>query len=181
MPYIIALAVLVVIGVGFALFQNSNTEKESLDTTAITVEERIPAETATTTDFVATEPTPETPTIPVDTIVSTPTTKPEIVVGALDYVDGTYTTAVTYMTPKKDEYLLDVTFTIANDVVIDTDIVYSQGAEKDPNAQRFEAAYEAVVIGKDIDTLNLSRVGGASLTTGAFNKALANIKLDAGA
>ena len=41
MPYIIALAVLVVIGVGFALFQNSNTGQESLDTTAIKVEEKV--------------------------------------------------------------------------------------------------------------------------------------------
>ena len=170
MPYIIAFVVIVVIGVSYTLFQNSKPIDETTDTTAIRVEETLPEDNTASTDSVATEPAPETPT-----------TKPEVVADAPDYVDGTYKTSVTYTTPKKDEYLLDVTFTIANDIVTDTNIVYSQGAEKDPNAQRFEKAYEALVIGKDMDAISLSRVGGASLTTGAFNNALAKIKYDAGA
>lgn len=174
MPYIIAFVVIVVIGVSYTLFQNSKPGGETADTTAIRVEETIPEDNTAPTDSVAAEPVPET-------TVSTPTTKPEVVADAPDYVDGTYTTAVTYTTPKNDEYLLDITLTIANDVVVDADVVYSQGAEKDPNAQRFEAAYEAQVIGKDMDAISLSRVGGASLTTGAFNNALAKIKYDAGA
>ncbi len=177
MPYIIAFVVIVVIGVSFAFFQKSDTVVETTDTTAARTEETIPTEPTTPTDSVATEPAPT----PTNATPETPTSKPEVVAQTSDYNDGSYTTSVTYMTPKKDEYALDITLTLANDVVVDADIVYTKGAEKDPNAQRFEAAYEAVVIGKDIDTLNLSRVGGASLTTGAFNNALAKIKLDAGA
>lgn len=190
MPYIIALAVLVVVGVGFALFQNSNTEQESLDTNAITVEERIPAETATPTDSVATEPAPqpeqddnvaEEIPVPTNTVIETPTPEPVVVVPSSDYADGSYTTSVTYKTPERDEYSMDVTLTIANDKVIDSNIVYGQKAIKDSNVKRFNSAYEAQVIGKDMDTISLSRVGGASLTTKAFNNALAKIKLDAGA
>ncbi len=170
MPYIIAFVIIIVIGLGFTLFNSSKTADQSANDTGILVEENFDGEIDITTDSIATKPAPETPT-----------TKPEVVADAPDYVDGTYTTAVTYTTPKNDEYLLDITLTIANDVVVDADVVYSQGAEKDPNAQRFEAAYEAQVIGKDMDAISLSRVGGASLTTGAFNNALAKIKYDAGA
>ncbi len=163
MPYIIAFVIIIVIGISYAVFKNPNTEKETLNNAITKTEEMTVEEKAPTTESVATEPAPE----PAAEIY--------------DYTDGSYTTSVTYFTPMQSEYLLDVTLKIENDIVVDAGIVYSQGAEKDPNAQRFEAAYEAVVIGKDIDSLNLSRVGGASLTTGAFNKALAKIKLDAGA
>jgi len=169
MPYIIAFVVIVVVGVSFTLFQNSKPAEETTDT-AIRVEEKLPEENNAPTDSIATEPAPETPTA-----------KPEVTADAPDYNDGSYTTSVTYTTPKNDEYSLDITLTIANDVVVDTNVVYSQGAEKDPNAQRFDKAYEALVIGKDMDAISLSRVGGASLTTGAFNNALAKIKYDAGA
>ncbi len=37
-------------------------------------------------------------------------------------------------------------------------------------------AYESQVIGKKLDAIKLSRVGGASLTTGGFNDALAKVK-----
>lgn len=143
MPYIIAVLVLAVIGIGFTFFKTS------------------------------TQPASETPIVE----TSTPTT--EVASQTVDYKNGVHTAAVTYLTPIKAEYKLEVSLTLANDVVTDAQIIYSQGAEKDPNAQRFEAAYRTEVIGKDIDTLNLSRVGGASLTTAAFNNALMNIKTDA--
>ncbi len=143
MPYIIAVLVIAVLGIGFTLLQSNKTE---------------------------------TPT-PVAQEVTVPNA--EVTTGVNDYKDGNHVSKVTYLTPAKNEYMLDVTLVVTNDIVTDAQIIYSQGAEVDPNAQRFEAAYRTEVIGKDIDTLNLSRVGGASLTTGAFNNALANIKTDA--
>ena len=111
------------------------------------------------------------------------TTTPIAQVAAADTVasrkDGTYTSEVTYLTPTFSKYQLDVSLSIKNNIVTEATVADSQGAEKDPNAQRFEGAYRAEVIGKDINSLNLSRVGGASLTTGAFNEALAKIKTDA--
>ena len=148
MPYVIAIIAIVVIGVGFTLFQSKGTESTSVTVTDETIkleEAPIIAETVTTTD----------------------------------YSDGTYTTDVTYQTPKRDEYGVNVSLTLVKDIVTDAKVTYSQGAENDPNAARFEAAYKGEVIGKDIDALNLSRVGGASLTTAAFNNALVKIKADA--
>ncbi len=143
MPYIIAVLVIAVLGIGFTLLQSNKVEETP---TPVVQEVAVPNTETTTTN---------------------------------DYRDGSHTTKVTYLTPMKSESILDVTLMVTNDIVTDAQIVYSQGAENDPNAQRFETAYRTEVIGKDIDTLNLSRVGGASLTTSAFNEALANIKTDA--
>jgi hypothetical protein len=158
MPYIIAIIVIIALGVGFTLFQSRGEAERSMD--------QVPA--------VITAPpasTSESPTAPETPVTQTTTTS--------DYKDGTYKSDVTYQTPKRDEYGVGVSLTLSKDIVTGVTVTYSQGAEKDPNAQRFEAAYKTEVIGKDIDTLNLARVGGASLTTGAFNNALAEIKSDA--
>ena len=149
MPYIIAIVVVVALGVGFTLFQNKSVEAPTLPP----VTQEAPAKTT-------------------ETNVGSSNTKS-------DYKDGTYATDVTYFTPKRDEYGVNVSLKLTKDIVTDAKVTYSNGGEKDPNAARFEAAYKAEVIGKDIDTLNLSRVGGASLTTAAFNNALVNIKADA--
>lgn len=159
MPYLIAIALIIIAGVVYLfLYDNNASESPVVDvstqgsTTDVTSGEKIKVPTSPT-------PTPTTP--------------------ANGYKDGTYETSVTYLTPVRSQYKLDVTFTVAKDVITAADVAYSQGAEKDPNAAKFEAAYKAQVIGKDIDSLNLSRVGGASLTTGAFNNALVAIKTDA--
>jgi hypothetical protein len=144
MPYIIAILVVAILGVGFTFFQASKS-----DTPAPATKE-----------------------------TSVPTTN-TTAAGAASYKSGSHATKVTYMTPARSEYVLDVTLILENDIITDAQITYSQGAEKDPNAAKFEAAYRTEVIGKDIDAINLSRVGGASLTTGAFNNAVANIKNDA--
>lgn len=120
------------------------------------------------TDMVATEATP--------TEVATRETSGE---ATPVIADGAHTTSVTYLTPARDEYLLDITLTTENGIIVDANIVYSQGSEIDPNAQRFEAAYKEVVIGQPIAGLEVSRVGGASLTSAAFNQALENIRSEA--
>jgi hypothetical protein len=153
MPYIIALVVIVALGVGFTLLQSDKTVTTETPTpiTETVTETQAPAETVDATETAAEN----------------------------DYKNGTHATQVTYMTPMRAEYLLDISLTLKNDIVTDADVVYSKGAEVDPNAQKFEAAYKSEVIGKDIDSLNLSRVGGASLTTTAFNEALVSIKSNA--
>lgn len=162
MSYIIAIIAIVVIGVGFTLFQSQKSTEVEVAT--------APTQEIVTQEIEA-SPTPEqvTPTEP----TTNPTTAES------DYADGTYTANVTYLTPKRDEYGVAVSLTLTKDIVTGAKVTYSNGAENDPNAAKFEAAYKAQVIGKDIDSLNLSRVGGASLTTGAFNDALVKIKADA--
>jgi hypothetical protein len=132
MPYIIAVVIAAVLGVGFTFYENS---KHTSSTPA--------------------------------TLQATDTRT---------FKNGTYSKSVTYTNPKQSEYRLDTTLTVANNIVTDASIVYSQGAENDPNAKHFEDAYKTEVIGKSLGTINLSRVGGASLTTNAFNNALTDIK-----
>lgn len=159
MPYIIAILVVVALGVGFTVFQSNKTEP-----------------VATTEISGVTDLAPNKNSEPVKGPSSS---APEVAAPASDYKDGEYSTQTTYLTPRRDEYGVAVSLSLSKDIVTGVTVTYSQGAENDPNAARFEAAYKAQVIGKDIDTLNLSRVGGASLTTGAFNKALITIKADA--
>ncbi len=45
----------------------------------------------------------------------------------------------------------------------------------------FIAGISDVVVGKDIDTIKVDKVGGSSLTSGGFNKAVEEIKADAAA
>lgn len=153
MPYIIAALIVVVLGVGFTLFKTN----PPAETTTVVTE-------STSTASVAMERTTATPNA---------TTHQSA------YKDGTYQSEVTYLTPIRKEYKLDVELTVKDGIVTASNVDYSQGAELDPNPKRFEAAYKTKIIGKSLDNINLSRVGGASLTTAAFNKALVAIKADA--
>ncbi|MCA9362529.1 hypothetical protein KC906_04080, partial [Candidatus Kaiserbacteria bacterium] len=149
MAYIIGIIVVVLVAVGFALMKSEDAPEPTM------AQEETNSPEASTDILVAG-----------DTEVNTE------VVSASTIPDGAHTTSVTYLTPANNEYLLNVTLTTNNGVITDANIVYSQGAEVDPNAQRFEGAYKEAIIGKQIDELDLSRVGGASLTTGAFNRAI---------
>jgi hypothetical protein len=52
-------------------------------------------------------------------------------------------------------------------------------APKTPSHTGFDTAYEAEVVGQPLDDLRLSRTGGASLTSDAFNEAVTDIKQQA--
>ena len=162
MPYLIAIIVLVVVALGFTLFR-SNTPAETTEVVSLN------SSSTAQGDVMA------VPAGDADSNNDSPNTT------ATAFKNGSYDTVVTYLTPLRTEYKLDVELTLKDGIVTGADVGYSQGAEKDPNAQRFEAAYKTEVIGKSLDSINLSRVGGASLTTGAFNNALAEIKADAAA
>lgn len=162
MPYLLAIVVLVVVALGFTLFRSS-TPTESSETVTLN-------SSSTAQGAVVAVPNGDS-----DTNGTTPADSNSA------YADGTYNSQVTYLTPIRKEYKLDIEMTVKDGIVTTADVDYSQGAEVDPNAQNFEAAYKTEVIGQSLDSINLSRVGGASLTTGAFNKALAEIKTDAAA
>ena len=162
MPYLIAIIVLVVVALGFTLFR-SNTPAETTEVVSLN------SSSTAQGDVVA------VPAGDVDANNDSSNAP------AAAFKDGSYDTVVTYLTPMRTEYKLAVELTLKDGIVTGADVGYSQGAEKDPNAQRFEAAYKTEVIGKSLDSINLSRVGGASLTTGAYNNALAEIKADAAA
>lgn len=193
MPYLIAIAIVIVAGIGFTLFQS---DEKSEDTISAIVEQSIENdETATTaststpepvtennTPTPVTEPAPATtntaakPTTPTQPAPAKPVETPAV---AYDYKNGTYSSKITYNVPDHKTYTMDVSLTIENDKVTASNIVYSSNANSDGNTKKFNGAYSSQVIGKDIDSINLSRVGGASLTTNAFNNAVSAVKANA--
>lgn len=89
---------------------------------------------------------------------------------------ATFTENVSYLTPARTEHTMIVSLTIVDGVVTDSSIIYDEGEGfSNPNQERFDGAYKAEVIGKPLSEISLSRVGGASLTSQAFNDAVAKI------
>jgi len=95
------------------------------------------------------------------------------------YTDGTYTAEGSYISPAGEESV-KVELTLDGDIV--TAVTVTPEAD-DPQAKSFQEKFASgiadVVVGKDIDTLNVSRVAGSSLTSGGFAEALKAIKVDA--
>ncbi len=95
------------------------------------------------------------------------------------YRDGTYTEDGDYVSPGGPQSVT-VKLTLAGDKVTTVTVT---GHASDPTAKSYQAQFiggiAAKVVGKDIDTLKVSRVAGSSLTSGGFNAALKAIKADA--
>lgn len=95
------------------------------------------------------------------------------------YKDGSYTETQSYRTPEGREEIT-VTTTLSNGVITAVSIQNSgYDRESREYQQAFAASYESYVVGKSIDSLQLSRIAGASLTTDGFNSAIETIKNDA--
>lgn len=88
------------------------------------------------------------------------------------------TATVAYGIPQGYSEDMTVTLSILNNTITDVSIQYGIGVNHESvwYQNRFQSAYRPLVIGKNIDSISLSRVGGASLTTNAFNAALHAIK-----
>jgi uncharacterized protein with FMN-binding domain len=97
------------------------------------------------------------------------------------YVDGDYEATADYQSPNGTE-TIDVAVTLKNDVITDVTVT---GKSKSPSPEvlRFQGEFEAgiadAVTGKNIDQLDVHRVGGSSLTSSGFNEAINQIKLKA--
>jgi uncharacterized protein with FMN-binding domain len=99
---------------------------------------------------------------------------------ALRYANGVYDESGSYVSPGGPE-TIEVHLTLSHDLV--SAISVTPGAANDPTATSYENMFAAglnkVVVGKNIDSLNVGAVGGSSLTSRGFNAALAKIKSDA--
>lgn len=95
------------------------------------------------------------------------------------YADGTYTESADYQAPSGTE-TVDVTLTLADNVITAVEVT---GHATDPEAKQHQGEFKdgiaAEVVGKNIDEIKVDRVGGSSLTSGGFNKAVELIKADA--
>ncbi len=99
--------------------------------------------------------------------------------GDASYADGTYTADGNYQNPG-GAASVTVTITLEDDVVTAVEVAphATSGNSKQFQTQ-FASGIADQVVGKDIDSLNVSRVAGSSLTSGGFNDALEKIKADA--
>jgi uncharacterized protein with FMN-binding domain len=92
------------------------------------------------------------------------------------YADGTYTADGSYQAPSGTESIT-VEVTLADDTITDVQVT---GHASDPTAKGHQAEFIGgiadQVVGKDIDTLNVTKVSGSSLTSGGFKIAIAAIK-----
>ena len=138
-----------------------------------TEENDSPTATAPVAGTPTTPTTPATPTTPTSPTTPTTPTAP-----ATTYADGSYIVNTGYRAPGNANHTMAVTLTLKGDIVTASAIVYGgdKVGESSNYQNRFMRAYESQVIGKKLDAIKLSRVGGASLTSNAFNDAIAKVK-----
>lgn len=96
-----------------------------------------------------------------------------------EYEDGEYTATGDYVSPGGPESVT-VTLTLTDNAVTELEVT---GSGNTPNARKYQGEFiegiDDVVVGKNIDGLNVSKVAGSSLTSGGFNEAIDQIKEDA--
>jgi hypothetical protein len=161
MPIIVAILAVVIVGLGAALYF---IPSDSASTPApVPVNETIVQEANRTEEMQAAEEM---------TIKNDPVPTPQAATAAIAYTENT-----SYLTPARTEHKMAVTLTVADGVVTDASVTYDGQSSgfSNPNHERFDAAYKTEVIGKKLSEVSLSRVGGASLTSKAFNEAVAKI------
>jgi uncharacterized protein with FMN-binding domain len=97
------------------------------------------------------------------------------------YTDGTYSAEGEYESPNGTETVA-VELTLEGDVV--TAVTVTPEASN-PNSVRYQTEFAEgiadVIVGENIDDLDVERVAGSSLTSGGFNETVESIKADAAA
>lgn len=134
------------------------------------------AETEATTTATATAEATTEATTPATTESSDAATT-----ASSTYADGTYEAEGSYTSPGGNE-TVGVSITLEGDVV--TAVTVTPESENPTGTQyqtKFSSGIAAVVVGKDIDELDVSKVSGSSLTAAGFNDAVETIKADAAA
>lgn len=121
------------------------------------------------TPVTVTDTTPTTPVVPVASTTDTP---PVV-------SNQTFAETLSYNAPENHTEEITVT------AVVDTrgnivDVTFTNATPTNRDSKQYLGNFAksfspSMIIGKNIHSVALSRVGGASLTTGAFNKAIANI------
>lgn len=103
-----------------------------------------------------------------------------VTVGSSAYKDGTYTAVGHYNSPEGAEQIT-VTLTLKSDVVTAASVTNSQTfrSESKEYQGKFISGYQALVVGKKITDIKLTRVSGSSLTPIGWNDAVAKIQTQA--
>lgn len=95
------------------------------------------------------------------------------------YRDGQYTADGDYVSPGGPR-TIGVTLTLADGVI--TEAIF-EGRATDPNSMRFQGEFrdnfQAMVVGRNLDQVSLTKVAGSSLSPKGFTDALTKIKAQA--
>ncbi len=95
------------------------------------------------------------------------------------YKDGLYVSTQDYQSPNGTE-TIDVTITLSKDIIIAVDVVgHGTSPDSKLHQKQFRDGIADVVVGKDIDDIDVHKVGGSSLTSEGFNEAVEIVKTDA--
>jgi len=96
------------------------------------------------------------------------------------YADGEYSGQGSYTPPSNQTEEVDVTLTLKDSVVTELEVTTSGNHPTSKMHQRdFTSKVQDQVVGKNIDELDVDKVGGSSLTSSGFNKALDAIRGEA--
>ncbi|HEY9313944.1 calcium-binding protein [Williamsia sp.] len=95
------------------------------------------------------------------------------------YEDGEYSATGSYQSPGGQQQV-GVTVTLSNSVItaLSVDISQTKGTSAEFQG-KFKSGIDPLVVGKNIDELDVSTVSGSSLTSGGFNDAIDQIKSEA--
>jgi uncharacterized protein with FMN-binding domain len=163
-----ALAIAIVAGAGgYLLFTSTKSMSASSATTttsqvASTTSSATPATSASAT-------TTDTSTTSSSTVSS-------------GYKDGTYSSTITYSVPKGATNTLAVTLSISGGKITVVDTANTiEDRESQEYVDSFSSRISSSVVGTTISDAYVGRVGGASLTSNAFNNALDAIMTNAAA
>jgi hypothetical protein len=95
------------------------------------------------------------------------------------YTDGTYMATGSFSTPGGID-TITINLTLKSGIITATS---ATGTVNDRDGQEYQnefiSNYKQQVVGKNVDSVSLTRVSGASLTTQGFNEALSQIKQQA--
>ena len=95
------------------------------------------------------------------------------------YRDGSFQANGTYQSPNGSENII-VVLELENDIVTGVEVTINPNNPTTANYQgQFADGIDDIVVGQDIDTLDVTVVAGSSLTSNGFREALNAIKADA--
>jgi hypothetical protein len=174
MPYVFVFVIMIVAAGALLLFRQP--AEEAVVTNTDPVVEEAPDMRPEAANNVPEGFTPPT-TPPPSSAEETELTPAESeVTSEADKPTETYTAAASYFTPNRTEHEMMITLELAGKTVVDANIDYDGAIAQTPNHINFNNAYISQVIGQNINDIQLSRVGGASLSSNTFNEAVADIK-----
>ncbi|MBD8044273.1 FMN-binding protein [Arthrobacter sp. Sa2BUA2] len=100
--------------------------------------------------------------------------------GTGTYADGEYTGTGTYIPPSNQQEEVTVKVTLSGGTVTALEVTPSGN---NPTSKRYQAEFtdgiQEQVVGKPLDSLDVGKVAGSSLTSQGFNKALEMVKGEA--